>query len=72
MSRLVERYQLVAAGCQVRERDSSLLLDELGHRFQLVLADVDELASVVGHSCQQAILLQLANTINGVLKQRMV
>ena len=41
--------ELVAAGCQVCDGDSPLLLDILRHRLQLLPADVDELASVVNH-----------------------
>ena len=42
--------ELVAAGRQVCDGDSPLLLDVLRHRLQLLPADVDELASVVNHS----------------------
>ena len=41
--------ELVAAGRQVCDGDSPLLLDVLCHRLQLLPADVDELASVVDH-----------------------
>ena len=42
--------KLVAAGCKVCDGNPPLLLDVLGHRLQLLPADVDELATVVNHT----------------------
>ena len=42
--------QLITARSQVCDRDSPLLLDVLGHRLQLLSADVNEFSPVVNYT----------------------
>ena len=48
--RMSQLDQLITARSQVCDRDSPLLLDVLGHRLQLLSADVNEFPPVVDYT----------------------
>ena len=48
--RMSQLDQLVTARSQVCDRDSPLLLDVLGHRLQLLSANVNEFSPVVNYT----------------------
>ena len=52
----LEADELVGVFREVRYGHPAALLDKLGHRFQLVLRDVDELAPVVQDTCYPALV----------------
>merc|ERR1712083_1055857 len=57
-------YKLIAAGCEVCDGNPPLLLDVLGHRLQFLSADVDELATVVNHPCEQSVSEKGGDPVN--------
>merc|ERR1719410_2695986 len=67
MMEMLQGDELVAIEGEVRDADAPLLPDELGHSLELLLADVDKLASVIYHACQQPVLLQLCDPVYGLL-----
>ena len=52
---MLQGDELVAVEGEVRDADAPLLPDELGHGLELLLADVDKLAPVIYHACQQTV-----------------